>query len=619
MKSVVIAENSRQVNWAIKNGYRNIIPCTYSSQLELAKANVDPEFFLQFLPPSNEAQTYLDTADSFANHWYEQLRYKLSIGNGNLGVFSRTHWLFFIPELLRSHYILTKILAHYQPDEMIIFPKEERLDVATDTRNLLTFLLRTSHNYRKWTNTREITLDLNNVNNSLVLNNIHKYVRQFLKKPEDIPLAISTLLQKQQQVKITPATDVSPVELLLQLQRHIFIDSLPLLKELKERHIKFKIVSDSLLLSQRIILRKAGIDFWEYQNLMPKSEYSENLDSLVKFWDSWRVSTSYEFLLKKNRLHDFTTQMTLQFEAIFTRFAKEVCRAMAKADLVFQKTLPRGVILAGNSGRRGLAFAYSAKKFKATSFLFMHGVDITPIQSSNVFDKMLVWGSDYQKWYQKKMMIPAERYFAPGWFYTDNIALESEQFRQKNKRMMTNKRPTILVALSDYLVDNDKQFFIIRNLIKELRKIESARIFIRPHPGGRFTSDILKIFSPDIKKNIIWDYGTDLDEQIKKSDLIIVQGTTVGLRAMYWGKPLIHIKIRDVIDGVDFSEHGAAVNVFKIEDIIPNANLLLNDSQARNTMFNGQERFLQGHCNNADGRASKRVVEFIQKELKYDK
>ena len=217
-----------------------------------------------------------------------------------------------------------------------------------------------------------------------------------------------------------------------------------------------------------------------------------------------------------------------------------------------------------------------------------------------------------------QLRIPSEKIFSSGWFYIDNLKVQiNKYYKIYFDSMKVKDRLVILFVLADYMIDNYKLLFIVSDVIKEFSRMSKYKLIIRPHPGQSIPINLERHIKPDIGINVEWDLGSNLDDQVLKSDLVISLGTTAGMRAMIWKKPVIHLKINDVIDEINLSSHGAAVEVKQIQDLVPVIKSLLNGSNKLKNMLSGQKAFLLENCGEFDGDSSKRIADFIlNKSLK---
>lgn len=606
MKTIVIAQNSEQVNWALRHNLSDIIPVTSDAQFAFLKRGKDPSFYLSLNPNKKLSQKYIDAGENFANNWYRNYEKHLQIDGASFGIFCRMHWLFLLPEIFRSQHVVKQIVKKYHPDEIVIFPKDEQLAIVNCNRPLESLVAKSLKPtlLKNIIVREEIQLKSKKNIRPISVSNLKRYFHYFIQSPLDI-LRINRSINRKQ--------NITKADIVLHTQRHIIIDSLPFIKEIAERGLKILIVADSLLLMQRIFLKKNNVKYIDY-DLIPNS-YTNRTEilALQKFWKNLKYSEPYQNLLKDHDLLELKPLIDLQFQELFDKFILESSKALFIANKVLSQSKPRAMILAGNSGRRGLAFAFKAREKQILSFLFQHGLDIKPIQSSNIFDFMIVWGTYWKSWYSRQLRIPSKKIFSSGWFYVDNLKEHINKVFFDSLKI--KDRPVILFVLADYMIDNYKLFFIVGEVIKEFSKLSKYKLIIRPHPGQSFPINLERHIKPDSGIKVEWDLGQNLDDQIVKSDLVIALGTTAGMRAMIWKKPVIHLKINDVIDVINLSSHGAAVVIKQIRELVPAIKSLLAGSNKLKNMLAGQKTFLLENCGEFDGNSSKRIVDFILNKL----
>jgi CDP-glycerol glycerophosphotransferase (TagB/SpsB family) len=87
--------------------------------------------------------------------------------------------------------------------------------------------------------------------------------------------------------------------------------------------------------------------------------------------------------------------------------------------------------------------------------------------------------------------------------------------------------------------------------------------------------------------------------------------STVALEAMLLNKPVITINLTGTPDYMPYAESGAALGVYREEDLVPAIRKALRDPQVIEEMAQSREKFISEYAYKPDGQAAKRIAELI--------
>jgi len=85
---------------------------------------------------------------------------------------------------------------------------------------------------------------------------------------------------------------------------------------------------------------------------------------------------------------------------------------------------------------------------------------------------------------------------------------------------------------------------------------------------------------------------------------------------MIFDKPVIVVNLFGTPHVMGYAESGAAIGVYKEEDLAPAIRKALHDLQVRKELEQNRKRFIEKHVYKANGQASKRVAELIIQLIK---
>jgi UDP-N-acetylglucosamine 2-epimerase len=100
-----------------------------------------------------------------------------------------------------------------------------------------------------------------------------------------------------------------------------------------------------------------------------------------------------------------------------------------------------------------------------------------------------------------------------------------------------------------------------------------------------------------------------LVELLRICDLLVTMHSTVAMEAIAIGKPVVTVNLTGEKDPYPYAESGAAIGVYRREDLLPAVYAALEDPKIRRRLDEGRRRFVRDHLHGADGRASERIAQ----------
>ena len=94
-----------------------------------------------------------------------------------------------------------------------------------------------------------------------------------------------------------------------------------------------------------------------------------------------------------------------------------------------------------------------------------------------------------------------------------------------------------------------------------------------------------------------------------------ISSTEVALEAMILGKPVVTVNLTNQPDLVPYAQSGAALGVYKAEDIASAVRKVLQDPETRKGLELGRQKYLYEQFFKLDGQATKRVVDLIYRMI----
>lgn len=290
---------------------------------------------------------------------------------------------------------------------------------------------------------------------------------------------------------------------------------------------------------------------------------------------------------------------------------------------------PNAIVMTYETGYYGKAAIIEGKLRKIPTVGLQHGV-IHPHHPDYMYgngekdcplpDKLCVYGSYVKKVLTENSAYPPDRIVITGQPRYDVLAEAYKVFDKEEicKRLNLNPyKKIIVVATGGFqakygLPDYDER--LLDAVFEAIRAFPNTQLIIKLHPieDGELQR---KMISERGLKNVLITKG-ELYELLWICDLLITFASTVAIEAIILDKPVITVNLFDIPDSMPFARSGAAVGVYKEEDIVPVIRSILEDSQLRNKLGRNRRKFVREHAYRIDGKASRRVVELVEQLIK---
>ena len=375
---------------------------------------------------------------------------------------------------------------------------------------------------------------------------------------------------------------------------------------------------------------------WEYyltrRTLRTISEQSQRLKKKWKYLED-NPSFKKLFLYKDISLWDtLKDELILRFHTYFPSFIKDIETAKR---IIESENIDAVVIAdeAGFCGKSLLVAAYPPKiptlvvqtGMMAVNNLFLEygcapgELEGSPSKRPLFPDKFSVYG-DGSKETLKKARYP----FADGIIVTGqprydimvraSEIYDSEKFR-RNLSIEPDKKLALIASQPSTTFANMEIF--LRNVLQALKDDPQIRMAIKPKPGPSDTLEKRdKQLADEIGSEVmVLPRSSDTNEALHACDVLITGYSTVALEAMILGKPVVTVNLTNQPDLVPYAQSGAALGVYRAEDIAPAVKKALQDPETRKRLELGRQKYLYKQFYKLDGQATKRVVDLIYKMI----
>jgi UDP-N-acetylglucosamine 2-epimerase len=167
----------------------------------------------------------------------------------------------------------------------------------------------------------------------------------------------------------------------------------------------------------------------------------------------------------------------------------------------------------------------------------------------------------------------------------------------------------VIFATDVLLMDEAER--MLTGVIDTVLKNRDASLVVKVHPreeAGPFQTIVDRYPGANIK--VFRDI--DLYALLNNCELLITKGSTVALEAMMIGKAVIILDLSDKPVAVPYVKEGAALGVYRQEDVEDAIFKMLYDEESRGRLKVKRDEFVRNWAHEPDGRASERIVTLMK-------
>lgn len=232
-------------------------------------------------------------------------------------------------------------------------------------------------------------------------------------------------------------------------------------------------------------------------------------------------------------------------------------------------------------------------------------------------DKTTVYGNYYKYLLTKASAYPEDSVVVTGQPRYDILAEADKIFdKQKfyEKYNLDLKKKIVLIITENLPIFEDNVIFL-EHVLKSTKKIPDIQIVVKPHPNekSRWYEEVIK--KENVKATVLSKNSNTYDA-IYACDLMIAFFSTTITEALILAKPVITVNLTGRPDPMPYAESGAAIGVYRSEDIIPAIKSALYDENTRERLKKNRDNFIYEHHYALDGKATERIVNLITRMIK---
>jgi glycosyltransferase involved in cell wall biosynthesis len=218
-----------------------------------------------------------------------------------------------------------------------------------------------------------------------------------------------------------------------------------------------------------------------------------------------------------------------------------------------------------------------------------------------------------------KMGFPPEKIFVTGQPRFDMVRQKKFNKNQLMTELSISENKGLVVLATQPLVGSiwakqDRKKFI-EVVCDAMREFPDKQLVIKLHPSENMKT-YQKILANRGKDKAIVCRDIDLYELLHACELLMTVHSTVALEAMIFDKPVITINLTGKPDLMPYAKSGAAIGVYKEEDLVPAIRDALYSEVTRKKLKEARKKFVYEHAYIQDGKASERVANLIIQLMK---
>lgn len=423
--------------------------------------------------------------------------------------------------------------------------------------------------------------------------------------------------------KVAGLLDSFVVSLLKRSQRRqscIFVDQ-KLFFSLKEDSAKVTLVPCILEGGLRLrleFLKKRTLYFALANKLRYRLFPSLNSLRFRTLWKQWDRSIRFRRQFSFRGI-DFYPMVLQELKKIFLYDFPRIEVNKRRIEEISKRLEAQAVLLRNENRELEKTFVIAAKKTTLRSIVMQHGVFAIPEPEERPrCDINAVWGA-YGVHYLCEKEFPETECVITGSLEYDKL-VSSVNLNQRNqlcKDLRLDPACPLLVLASQRphpfssTKTEDEQQRLIAVVGGALEQLTEVQLVVKIHPFEDERPIHRQISELHPKGRIRVVKKTELFSLLASSDLVIVYNSTVGLTAMVLAKPVMVVNLTGYPDTVPYVSSGAAVGVYREEEIAPAIEAALRGGERVQEMLQAQRKFVEDYAFKIDGKSKERVFQLL--------
>lgn len=284
-------------------------------------------------------------------------------------------------------------------------------------------------------------------------------------------------------------------------------------------------------------------------------------------------------------------------------------------EALFKITKPAAIFSLSDRDYPRIDFVMVAQRQGIPSIIAQHGLDCARYYYDDAYaSAFAVWGKDRYDRYLRLSSQKPQKIEICG-YIPNSRPLPLEKLSSDGKYWLWATRPNIPEKCYEPSRSPLEGLEILRSMLDNLERHLDENLIIKLHPWGGY----LNLFSSEIERSsardrvkLITSTKTSILSLLPDAKLVFTEDSTVGMEAMFWAKPLIHIHFGKVKPVLPFTTYKAALPAFSPSQLRQALEKVQHLSeQEREIMLAGQKQFLQRFAGPCDEQALDRFCSFF--------
>ena len=196
-----------------------------------------------------------------------------------------------------------------------------------------------------------------------------------------------------------------------------------------------------------------------------------------------------------------------------------------------------------------------------------------------------------------------------------DLLFNRDKEKDKQALLASNIDPnkTIILFATQHIAFSETERMLI-GVVNAVSKMNDVQLIVKVHPREDMTNykAVAEEFH-EIGLHVVKDI--DLYALINNCELLITKYSTTALEAIILDKPVVTINLSDEPTTVPYAEEGAALGVYRHEDIEQAILKVLYDEETRDKLTAGRYKFVRRWAGEPDGKAAPRIVTLMKEMI----
>ena len=230
-------------------------------------------------------------------------------------------------------------------------------------------------------------------------------------------------------------------------------------------------------------------------------------------------------------------------------------------------------------------------------------------------DRIAAWGPTDAAWFRSQLGRPVW-VEATGCPRYDGLTEGIPGAVPKSLRNLPHGSHAVLYASQPFVQDRAdrspwERHEAFRMALEAVSRSRDLVLLVKRHPAEREETAAALGFDPSRIRAI---HGGNTFNLIRRSEVVLAVSSTVSFEAMLLDRPVVFLGAADLSSPFHPPEDGSGVRAHSAAELAARLREILDHAQNRESILRGQRDYLARHYAPLDGRAARRVVEFLRAE-----